>query len=562
MADPVSHPPQSDPRSTSTKPVVIIAIVAGALAVGAFWLLSQRKEKTTHTVEAPSTAELELSGKAYDKKEPLAIVDDAPRALAMVLDVHSPTAAKNVLLENAWLQKFAQAPLGRGFLGSWGAFFGSQQSDVGLAGSGLVRDALLDVVTASVADQPVRVVLFSQVEQQRELAPAVVVEAPATALTTSVAAMTRVLQRGGFVANGCPGDKATEAASRKEDGSAIDAGPLEDLPGRIAIARWLVADQPLYVAETRGRLVLARQPSSVVHAVCSALPKAKKTAGVDVELTLLEKAMGREADVLSSLLGLKAPRAQWRVDGARLVPVGFTGELVHPDRLAKESIPDGMKRAIPEDMPVVLFASMLLPEQLTADSLQQHWQGTASGKTRARTAAVLWRPRGSRDVPTDVALLWSDPSDLATLSSIFSGKNKFLFKPLCGQLAMASTPEMLSALTSTCDGTSPSLAFAKPEVVQGLAQPVSLGLLIDAGRASSLLLKDGHLTDVSPDAFKTARPGCDPMRDPGRDPSCSKAQKKTPAEIDDADTLLRELPRFFLSGTKEGSALAPRGFST
>ena len=526
----------------------VIAGIAIALALvigGAIWL-SRRPSSATDggpaVTDGPVTSppeETPASTAPYDTKQQLEVQQDKPRAAAVVLDVLNPSAVRTALFENGWLASATAAPLGRGYLGSWSAFFGSARADVGLTGAGLVRDAIIDALVQA----PVRVVLF---EGDTPLPPALVTEAtPAAA--TALAGLTVALQRGGFIVDACPGETA----------EVVDAGVVETPDGgepppartkqRIEIVRWVVAEHDLYLAQTRGRVVLARSPRSVVNGVCTELPAVTPVPGVDVQVRPQVAGLGRPADVLTRMLGLgRDVTLSWKVEGARLVPVGIGGSVLHPDRLDTAPLPASLLAAVPADSAVVLGVNVKLPAKLDESSLAAAWSEGGMGEAgKARSVIAIWQPRGDAKAPTEVALLWSDLGDQAALRAIFSGKNAMSIDEVCGGVALSSTAALLSKLKATCKGTTPAVTFAEPPVVEGLKAPQSVSLVIDLGAVLTALLDDGWRADRAAQGAA--------VRD---------KEKALPPEIDDAKKLLDQLPRQGLVGTKSGATLQPRGYTS
>jgi hypothetical protein len=528
-----------DPRALAGLGIAVL------LAVGVWVALRDRGDDTQPTAKpegpvagAPLPDPTQAST-PYDTKQPLEVTEDAPRAAALVVDVHNAAAVRTVLLENGWLGSASNAPLGRGFLGSWAAFLGSARGDVGLTGAGLVRDAISDVLVQA----PLRAVLF---EGESALPPALLTESTATT-TAALGALTAVLQRGGYTVDACPGETA----------EVVDAGVVEAVDGgeppppltkqRIEIVRWVVAEHELFLANTRGRVVLSKSPRAVMNGVCTELPPLQPTPGVDVQVRPQLAGLGRPADVLARLLGLGRDLSlSWKVEGTRLVPVGIGASLEHPERIDAAPLPPSMLAAIPADIAVALTATARLPEKLDEASLAAAWgEGGATAPLKARTVVALWQPRGDAKAPTEVALLWSDPTDKDALRALFSGKNAMSLDEVCGAVVLSSTSALLSRIKAACKGTSPSLAFAEPPVVAGLKEAQSVSLLVDPGAILARLLEDGWRVE------RAAAGATERDRD-----------KKTPAEIDDAIKLLDELPRQGLVGTKSGTTLQPRGYSS
>ncbi|MBI1948783.1 MAG: hypothetical protein HYS27_24060 [Deltaproteobacteria bacterium] len=526
----------------------VIAGIALALALvigGAIWL--SRRPSTSEGAgptasDGPSTDAPEETSAAtapYDTKQQLEVQQDKPRAAALVVDVLNPSAVRTAIFENGWLSSAGTAPLGRGYLGSWAAFLGSARGDVGLSGAGLVRDAIVDALVQA----PVRVVLF---EGDTPMPPALIT-ASSPATSTALKGLTLALQRGGFIVDACPGETAEVA----------DAGVLEAVDGgeapppltkqRIEIVRWVVAEHDLYLADTRGRVVLARSPRAVVNGVCTTLPELTPAPGVDVQLRPQVAGLGRPADVLTRMLGLGTDVAlSWKVEGTRLVPVGIGATVEHGDRLDAAPLPASLLAAVPADTAVALAAGIKLPAKLDEASLAAAWGEGGMGEAgKTRTVIALWQPRGDAKAPTEVALLWSDPADKDALRALFSGKNAMSIDEVCGGVALSSTAALLSRIKASCKGTTPSIAFAEPAVVAGLKEAQSVSLVVDLGAVLTALLEDGWRAERA-----------------AQGAGAKDKDKALPTEIDDARKLLDQLPRQGLVGTKSGASLQPRGYSS
>jgi hypothetical protein len=178
-----------------------------------------------------------------------------------------------------------------------------------------------------------------------------------------------------------------------------------------------------------------------------------------------------------------------------------------------------------------------LPANLTPASLQAFWKGAKASTTKARTAVVLWQPHGADkvvDAAQDVAVVWSDVGDAAELSKWFTGANAMTTATVCGHFVLASTSSMMRRVKATCAGTSPNITFAAPAVVAGLAEPLSVFLTVDIGRALAGITGDAAAADA----------------------------KKVPTEIEAAQQQLKKLPRIGVVGTKDNTVLVPRGFSS
>jgi hypothetical protein len=112
---------------------------------------------------------------------------------------------------------------------------------------------------------------------------------------------------------------------------------------------------------------------------------------------------------------------------------------------------------------------------------------------------------------------------------------------VCEHLVASSTPALLSRIEAACTQRAPSLSFAAPAVVQGLAAPTSVGVVVDVGRFLGVLLEEGY----------TPADGSKPQKDGA-----------LPDEITAAIKRLRELPRIGIFGDKREAVLVPRGFSS
>ncbi|MCC7075377.1 MAG: hypothetical protein IT383_28955 [Deltaproteobacteria bacterium] len=132
-----------------------------------------------------------------------------------------------------------------------------------------------------------------------------------------------------------------------------------------------------------------------------------------------------------------------------------------------------------------------LPATLDQASLAAAWGegGASAGGLKARTVIALWQPRGDAKAPTEVALLWSDAGDKGALRALFSGKNTMSIDEVCGAVVLSSTSALMGRIKAACKGTTPSLAFAEPPVVEGLKQAQSVSLLVDLGGVLSALLE-------------------------------------------------------------------------
>jgi len=531
------------PGSGAEKPLPMKAIGAGVgavliVAVAAVALLRPETPKPVDPVTTlePATSGMTTTSKTYATKEPMEIASVGEPSVW--LDVAQPKALTSVLTQNAWLKQTATEPLGRGFLGGWAGLLGSDGKDIGL--QKLTQGVVADLIADAVLVQPLRVVWFSG---WGGAAPAVIVPKPEPTLTTTFQAIKGAVERGGHVVDGCPGDPPPPPAPAVVEG-APPAPPPEN-PYALHISRLVVADQAVFAALHKERLVFAKDVHSVINALCAKaeqLPPIEAVSGADVTLAMAPEKFGREAHALFGLVGLNgSPRLALRVNGTSLVPAGLTGALANPGRLEASAIPKESWRLVPEDAPVTLAVNLSLPAELSAASLASFYEGKATGATRARHALVVWQPHGDAKAPTDVAVVWSDAQDLAALRTMFSGPNKLESRVVCDRVVLASTSALMARIEAACAQTSPSLVFAAPAVVTGLTEPMSVGLTVDVGRFLGGLMDDGWASMAPP----------------------AKGKPSTrPPEIEAAHKRLRELPRMGFVGTKNGGALAPRGFSS
>ena len=249
--------PVSPAGLPSRKPLIVAAVGGVIVVVVAAVALLRDPPKGDDVVVDTAAVSVAADGRplipAYDTKEPLSIMQvELP---ATWIDVSSPQALRSLLTENAWLKGVTSSPLGRGFLGSWGAFFGSSNEDLGL--SKLGQGLLGDMVAERLLTQPMRLTWFSGSSGT----PALVVPKPSSALTSTVATLTATMQRGGFLLDQCPGEPA-----------------VTDDKQKLSIVRWIVADHTVFVAVGRDRLVVARNQDTAANALCSPLPEIKVDA--------------------------------------------------------------------------------------------------------------------------------------------------------------------------------------------------------------------------------------------------------------------------------------------
>ena len=433
-------------------------------------------------------------------------VGQLPAAPAVWVDVRTPAAVWKAVRANGWLQRALAEPLGQGFAGGWAAFLSTRGTDLAGAFEGTVTDLLVGKVLAD----PFRVVWLGGPEATG--APAVVVPRPGSAARSAYDLLDGAARSGSYEAARCPGTE-------------------QDLPRKLLVSRWLVADHAVF-AGTRGEaLALGKSPLSVVQALCAELPALADDAGSDVSVSVARDGLGREATLGAALLGLgPVSRFQFAVEGDHLAPRGIAGALADPGRLAAAAPGEGLLRLLPADAGLVLLATLDLPAALDRRALVAHLAGKYAGQRAPRTVALVWTPRG--DGETDVALAWPE-RDARALRDAFGGPNHLVERRACGHVVLASTAALAGAMERACGGKVPSLVNGPPAVIQGLRQPVSLGIDVNLGLSLSRLLGDAWAAEHE--------------------------KGKPSPEIEAARRLLEELPTIGLRGVVKDGALAPGG---
>jgi hypothetical protein len=477
-------------------------------------------------------------------------------------DVHAPAKAWKALKANAWTQRVAAEPLGRGLLSEWAGVLGTRGADLGGSFQGAVLDLLADQLLAD----PFRLVFYGGGSATGT--PALVVPKPSTAATSAFDLLEGVARRGSFTATHCPGtpdpDAEHEAADRK---ATKGQGDLPEKPAQakadakppaaptMVVSRWLIAEQSIFAARAEGRLVLARSPAAVVQALC-ALPPQAPAAGADLTVTFSREVLGREGTLSAALLGLgPETRIAFAIEGDHLVPQGLSGPLGASGRLDAAAPSQALLDLVPADAGVVLLASLRLPDPLDRAALKAHLAGGWQGKTATRTVALLWNPRGDERQPTEVALAWPE-RDAALLEEAFSGPNRLDQRRACGHLVLASTGALGQAMQQACAGKLPSIRHGPSAVAQGLAAPASLGLGVNLGAVLSRLTGEAWTGERA-----RAEAAALPRRPAGAPPGAPPPPRVSP-EIEAARRLLEELPYLGLRGTATGGALVPSGFRT
>jgi hypothetical protein len=536
--DPSSPPPSTPSAAPPSKARLILAIGGGILVVVVAAIAVLRPPRTPDgpSEVSTSTSTPTVTDRSWKVKQPLEVGPIAPTGVWF--DVAKPQALKSVLTENAWLKATVDEPLGRGFLGGWSGFLGSAGAEVGL--QKLTQGVIGDLVTDAVLVQPMRLAWFSGWGGST---PALIIPQPTEALTTTFAAVRGAVERGGWYVDGCPGEPPPPptpqppAPTEGQDARVV----AEVVPSnRLEISRLVVADQPVFAALARERLVFSKDAQSVVHALCGANPTVTQAPGADVVVGLTPAQVGRDVQVFAGLVGLKgAPTVAFKVEGSALRPIGLAGELASAGRLDTVAIPDATWALVPEDLPVAAAVNLKLPKALSTASLEAFYGGT-SADLATRQVLLLWQPHGDAKAKTEVALVWSDVADKEALQQLLSGPNRMEVKVVCERLVASSTPTLLSRIEAACTGKAPSLLFAQPAVVAGLKAPASVGAVVDLGRFFAGLLDEGFASD----------------------PATTHKKGEVPVEIEAAKKRLRELPRFGVFGDVQGQNLAPRGFSS
>lgn len=533
MTSPVSPPPPQGKGPTS-KPAVRIALV-GALVVGvgvgAFVLGRRGSGSGSGTTfssgerQGPPSAGASVEGMPELPSEPTKMdVPGAAATAAIWVDVHAPAKVRDALVRNAWLKEQLDKPLGQGFVSGWAAFMGSTGTDLKASFKG----AVLDVVAGQLLDTPFRTVWFSGAT--RAGTPALIVPHANKTSLAAWDALDAVAKRGEMTADSCPA--STEKAPE----------------GGFHLSRWLVAEQTMWAARTADRVVLARHPVVVLQGLCTPLPELEADDGVDVEVGFNANTYGREAQLLTHVLGLgDDTRLHFGVEGDRLVGRGIAGKLV-PGMMGLDTSPlsDDLLKLVPEETPVLLALQLTLPESLEPSVLKTFWERKVEVRTRTRQVALVWTPRGTASLEPELALLWGSEADAAGLQALFSGGARELKRAtLCKHVVLATSDEEVERLKKACEGRSPNLLNAAGPVVTGLRAPASVVLGINTGRLLSGLAMDGYTSEARVDR-------------------ASPLPKAAPPEIEAARRDLESLPYLGLRGSvlNYGHALTPGGFGT
>jgi hypothetical protein len=449
-------------------------------------------------------------------------VPTEPVRPAFWVDVYAPGKVREALTGNAWLKEQLQKPLGKGFVGGWAAFLDTQGEELG----GSFQGAVFDVMAGQFLAAPFRMVWYSG--ENRAGTPAIIVPEPGNATMAAFDSMSGVVRRNELTAASCPGG----------EGEVPSEG--------FTLQRWLIAEQALWAARTDDKLVFGRHPAVVLQGLCELHLDLEAPQGVDVELGFAPEPLGREAQLLTHVMGVaNGIRLQFAVEGQRLVGRGISGPVADEPRLDSAPLSDELLKLVPEETPVLLALQLKLPEQLDKDTLKAFWSGKgAAVPLRTRQVAMVWTPRGDPALPTEVALLWGRPEDAQALGQLFSGPNKMESATLCGHHVLASTPDVLARLRKACEGQGPNLLNAAAPVVQGLRAPGSVSFGVHTGRLLGMLVADGYWSQVTQADSSKPRP------------------RAAPPEIEAARRDLETLPYVGLRGTVDGNRLVPGGFGS
>ncbi|WP_199728824.1 hypothetical protein [Corallococcus sp. CA053C] len=533
MTSPVSPPPPQGqgPSSKSAVRIALVGALVVGVGVGAF-VLGRRGSGggsgsgtafTSGERQGPPSAGASVEGMPELPSQPTKMDVPGTAAIAAVwVDVHAPARVRDALVRNAWLKEQWSKPLGQGFVSGWAAFLGSTGTDLKASFKG----AVLDVVAGQLLDTPFRTVWFSGAT--RAGTPALIVPKAGKTAQAAWDALDAVAKRGEMTADSCPG--STEKAPE----------------GGFHLSRWLVAEQSMWAARTADRVVLARHPVVVLQGLCTPLPELKADDGVDVEVGFDANAYGREAQLLTHVLGLgEDTRLQFGVEGDRLVGRGIAGALLeNVAPLDSAPLSDDLLKLVPEETPVLLAFQLKLPESLEPAALKTFWKDGGEGKTRTRQVALVWTPRGSGSLEPELALLWGREEDADGLQALFSGGSRTLTRAtLCKHVVLATSAEEVERLKKACEGRGPNLLNAAGPVVTGLRAPASVVFGINTGRLLSVLAMDGYTSEARVDRS-------------------APLPKAAPPEVEAARRDLESLPYLGLRGTVKGDALVPGGFGT
>jgi hypothetical protein len=531
MTSPVSPPPPKAKGSSSAVRIALVGALVVGVGVGAFVLGRKGGGGSGGPGPAFAVGGSNRPPSAGAVVEGMPDVPSAPTRMdvpgssatqAVWVDVHSPAKVRDALMRNAWVKAQLDQPLSQGFAGGWSAFLGSTGADLKASFKG----AVADVVVGQLLDAPFRVVWFSGGASVGT--PAVIVPKAGKTSLSAWDAMDAVAKRGAMVAAHCPGTwkKAPE--------------------GGFTLSRWLVAEQTVWAARAPDRLVLARHPLVVLQALCTELPELKAESGVDVEMGLNPNAYGREAQLLTHVMGLdQDARLLFGVAGDRLVARGIAARLPTEGSVpAGKPLSDDLLKLVPEDTPVLFAFQMALPESLEPEQLKAYWGKESEAPTRARQVAVVWTPRGMSSLEPELAILWGDVKDAEGIKALFTGGSRKLeTDTLCGHVVLAMSAEQLSHLKEACAGKVPNMLNAAGPVVTGLRAPASMVLGVNMGRLMGGLAMDGYTSEARVDR-------------------ASPLPNAAPPEIEAAVRDLEALPYLGFRGNTKGDVMLSEGFGT
>lgn len=502
MTMPMPSSPQPPKRRGKVVLIVALLVCCAAIVAGAWGLVKKRAAPRTG-VSAPVEGITQTPAERPDAPK-ATISSQLQGEPAIFLEVRNAAGLRRVVASNGWVARVLEEPLGRGFLGGWGPFLGTRGSDVGEAFTGTVLDFLLDRILAT----PFEVVWYGG--QNAPGSPVVVVPGAGGSAKAAFEVLDRIGRQGTVTSEGChaPGEASADAVEP------------------FVIARWLIAEHPLFAAVKEGDIFFSRDVNGVVQASCGR-PQASETEA-DVALTFLPLGLGREAEQLSLLTGLHAPRFEFAIEGERLVSRGIAGPA-NDARLGTTKVPDGFWRVVPENLPVVVSLGLKLPKSLDAESVAAHFE-KPDGRLE-RQAALLWNPRGRR-TGVETALVWSRVEDLPELQRLFSEP----WTNVCGVLVLSSSDALTMRMKRACAGQAPSVLNAAKSVSDGLRESNSVAVALQPGQLLAQILADAYLEETQ--------------------------AKTLPTQIEEARRLLSDLPVMGFSGRVKGKTLLPRGFGS
>jgi len=419
---------------------------------------------------------------------------DTSGALALpgvLVEVHDPSAIKELWDNNAWAKDLRGSALGRGFLGRWAPLFGSKAEDLKTA----LKGALADILLTRVLTKPFQLIWFQGASAQG-LPALVMPDAPSSA--TSVLEALGSVDGADITVASCP-----PVPDELEDGQDADGGTIvrrkstftiTTPTGPFKLRAYTIAESTFVAAQDGARLILGGSPGAVVTALCAPLPAMQPRSGVDLDLTLLADNLGREAELLTALLGVQGPlHLGFGVEKDTLAPRGISAALGNVVRLVDGAMGADMVKLIPEDTGITLLMNLKLPARIDGDSLGKALAAGPGADARVRQVAFIFNPSGSRAGVPAAALLWGRVEDAADLSALFGGATALASGTHCNHVILSTTADLLKDLETVCLGKSPSLAHASEPVVGGLQKPHALGVHVQPGRMLWNLTMDGYV---------------------------------------------------------------------